>query len=154
MIGDTGVASAGMYTSGNTVADPNDPMGEVPGAPPIAPGGAFKFEVEAEMGQRLSFASVFVPSSDLFFALGSEGIRLWNANGESMSGDVTGTVGLYDAGTDPNGRPGYGPDQAPAQDSPTQGDGEVGVVRPIPDVNDGYSYPDVSNALSVTLTPQ
>jgi hypothetical protein len=154
MMGNMSVASAGAYTPDNTVADPNDPMGEVPGAPPIAPGGAFEFDVEAEMGQRLSFASMFVPSNDLFFAPGTEGIPLWNDDGEPMSGDVTGMVGLWDAGTEPNGQPGYGPDQAPAQDSPTQGGDEGGVVRPLAEVNDGYDYPDVSNAISVTLTPQ
>lgn len=39
MTGEMGVLAAGAYTLENTVADPNDPMGSVPGAPPIAPGG-------------------------------------------------------------------------------------------------------------------
>ncbi len=65
---DPAVVSAGAYTPQNTVEDPDDPMGEVPGAPPIAPGGAFEFEIESPPGTRLSFASMFVPSNDLFFA--------------------------------------------------------------------------------------
>lgn len=154
MMGEMGIASAGAYMPENTVADPNDPMGEVPGAPPIAPGGAFEFDIDAEMGQRLSFASMFVPSNDLFFSPGTEGIPLWDADGNPMSGDVTEIVRLWDAGTEPNGEPGYGPDQAPAQDSPGQGGDEGGVVRPLSDVDDGYSYPAVTDAISVTLTPQ
>lgn len=148
------VVSAGAYTPANTVADPNDPMGEVPGAPPIAPGGAFEFDVEAEPGQKLSFASMFVPSNDIFFAPGGDGIPLWPMDGRPTEGDVTDAVSLWDAGTEPNGEPGFGPDQAPAQDSPTQGTDENGVVRPLSSVMDGYTYPDVSDAIRVTLTPQ
>jgi len=150
----TNVVAAGAYTPQNTVTDPNDPMGEVPGAPPIAPGGAFEFDVAAEPGQKLSFASMFVPSNDVFFAPGSDGIPLWPMDGSPTEGDVTGAVELWDAGTEPNGEPGYGPDQAPAQDSPTQGADEDGVVRPLSSVMDGYSYPDVGNAIQVTLSPQ
>lgn len=147
------VLSVGAYTPENTVEDPNDPMGEVPGAPPIAPGGAFEFDVEAEPGQRLSFASMFVPSNDLFFSP-EDGIPLWPEDGEPVEGDVTDHVGLYDAGTEPNGQPGYGADQAPAQDSPSQGADEGGVVRPLSEVDDGYDYPDVGDTIRVTLTPQ
>jgi hypothetical protein len=153
MAGSMGVSAAGAYTPENTVADPNDPMGEVPGAPPVAPGGAFEFDVEAEPGQRLSFASMFVPSNDLFFAPGAEGITLWPEDGEPAEGDVTDSVSLWDAGTEPNGQPGQGPDQAPAQDSPDQGADEGGVVRPLDSVMDGYDYPAVSDAIRVTLTP-
>lgn len=154
MTGGVNVVSAGAYTPENTVTDPNDPMGEVPGAPPIAPGGAFEFDIEAESGEKLSVASMFVPSNDIFFAPGSEGIRLWNDNGEPRSGDVTEMVTLWDAGTEPNGEPGFGPDQAPAQDSPDQGADEGGVVRPLSAVDDGYDYPAASDAIRVTLTPQ
>jgi hypothetical protein len=154
MAGDMGVVSAGAYTPENTVADPNDPTGEVPGAPPIAPGGAFEFEVEAEPGQRLSFGSMFVPSNDLFFSPGPDGITLWPEDGEPVEGDVTDAVELWDAGTEPNAQPpGEGPDQAPAQDSPTQGDDEDGVVRRLADVDDGHDYPAVTDAIRVTLTP-
>lgn len=148
------ISSSGAYTPENTVSDPNDPKGEVPGAPPIAPGGAFEFTVEAEPGQRLSFASMFVPSNDLFFSTDQEGVLLWPEDGEPVDGDVTENVGLYDAGTEPNGQPGFGPDQAPAQDSPTQGGDEGGVVRPVSEVADGYEYPAVEDAIQVTLTPQ
>lgn len=153
MQGEMGVVASGTYTPDNTVADPNDPKGEVPGAPPIAPGGAFEFDIEAQPGQRLSFASMFVPSNDIFLAPGEEGITLWPMEGEPVSGDVTASITLWDAGTEPNGQPGQGPNQAPAQNSPNQGDDEDGVVRPLADVNDGYTYPAIEEVLQVTLMP-
>ena len=148
------VVDWGAYTPDNTVADPNDPMGEVPGAPPIAPGGAFEFDIEAEPGQRLSFASMFVPSNDIFFAAAESGITLWPEDGEPVEGDVTDSIDLFDAGTEPNGQPGFDPDQAPAQSSPNQGGDEGGVVRPLSEVDDGFEYPAVEDAIQVTLTPQ
>jgi hypothetical protein len=152
-LGDTEtVAHAGAFTPDDTVADPNDPKGEVPGAPPIAPGGAFEFEIDAQPGQRLSFATMFVPSNDLFFAPGADGIALFE-EGEPVSGDVTDAVELWDAGTEPNGEPGYGPDQAPAQESADQGGDEGGVVRLLGDVDDGYDYPAADEAIKVTVSP-
>jgi len=151
--GASDVATSGAYTPENTVDDPNDPMGSVPGAPPIAPGGAFEFEIEAEPGQRLSFASMFVPSNDVFLSPGGDGIGLFD-DGTPVEGDVTGDVVLWDAGTEPNGEPGVGPDQAPAQDAPDQGEEEGGVVRRLGDVDDGYGYPAVDATVQVTLTPQ
>ena len=149
-----GVQSVGAYTPANTVADPNDPTGEVPGAPPIAPGGAFEFDVEVEPGQKLSFASMFVPSNDLFFSPEPAGIPLWPEDGEPVEGDVTDHVELWDAGTEPNAEPpGQGPDQAPAQDSPTQGDDEMANVRRVGDMMDTYDYPAVADAIQVTVTP-
>jgi len=153
MEGDTGVTATGAYTPEDTVADPNDPMGEVPGAPPIAPGGAFEFEVEARPGQRLAFASMFVPSNDVFVAPGPGGVSVWPTDGEPVEGDVTEAVDLWDAGTEPNGQPGAGPDQAPAQDSPDQGGDEGGVVRRLSEVDDGYDYPAVDEVVRVTLAP-
>ncbi|WP_281194061.1 spondin domain-containing protein [Halorubrum sp. F4] len=147
------VSHAGTYTPEDTVADPNDPTGEAPGAPPIAPGGAFEFEVETEPGCRLSFASMFVPSNDVYLSP-ADGIELWPEGGDPAEGDVTDGIALFDAGTEPNAEPGFGPDQAPAQDDPTQGDDEGGVVRRLADVDDGYDYPAVEDVVRVTLAPQ
>jgi hypothetical protein len=79
-------------------------MGEVPGAPPIAPGGAFEISFEAVPSDRLSFASMYVPSNDLFLSP-RPAIQLYE-DGEPVSGDVTETIGLFDAGTELNGEPG------------------------------------------------
>jgi hypothetical protein len=151
--GSGGVVTAGAYTPDNTVTDPEDPTGEVPGAPPIAPGGTFEFDIGVRPG-RLSFASMFVPSNDVFVAPGASGITLWPADGEPVEGDVTDRVELWDAGTEPNAQPpGKGPDQAPAQNGPMQGADEDGVVRRLGDVDDGHAYPAAGDVIRVTLTP-
>jgi len=150
----TDVLHSGAYTPAETVADPNDPAGEVPGAPPIAPGGAFEFEVDVAPGQRLSFASMFVPSNDVFVSTDEAGIGLWPEDGDPVDGDVTDAAGLFDAGTEPNAEPpGTGPDQAPAQDAPDQGADEGGTVRRLSDVDDGHEYPGVEDVVQVTVTP-
>lgn len=155
------VDHAGAWTPADTVADPNDPTGEVPGAPPIAPGGAFEFEIEAAPGRKLAFATMFVPSNDVFFAPGNGGINLYDGR-SPVSGSVTDRVALWDAGTEPNEDPSSGsPNQAPRQGlefgNPDKGPDENSVVRqlrPTDNVDDGYSYPDPSDAIEVTLTPQ
>jgi len=152
LAGASGVARHGAFTPEDTVADPNDPTGEAPGAPPIAPGGAFEFEVEASHGDHLSFATMFVPSNDLFFAPGADGIALWDGD-EPVSGEVTDELTLWDAGTETNGEPGFGDDQAPAQSEPNQGEDEGSVVRPVSEVGDGHEYPDVDDTVQVTVTP-
>ena len=147
------VHDSGAYTPANTVADPNDPRGEVPGAPPIAPGGAFEFEIEVTPGQRLSVASMFVPSNDVFVSTDPSGIALWPEGGDPVDGDVTDGMSLFDAGTEPNAEaPGTGPDQAPAQDAPDQGAEEDGTVRRLSEVDDGHEYPAVGDVVQVTVT--
>ena len=148
----TGVNSVGAFTPADTVEDPNDPMGEVPGAPPIAPGGAYEFEIQAGPGDRLSFASMYVPSNDLFVSP-NPAIRLFEEN-EPVSGDVTETVGLFDAGTELNGEPGIDVAGAPLQGQnggPTAGPIE-GVVHPADRVNDGFRYAKPTDVVNVKLT--
>lgn len=155
------VARAGAWTPEDTIKDPNDPVGEVPGAPPIAPGGAFEFDIEAVPGKKLAFATMFVPSNDVFFAPGGGGIDLFDDN-SPVEGSVTDDVILWDAGTEPNEDPSSdSPNQAPRQGlefgNPDKGPDEDGVVRelrPTDKVGDGYSYPDPSEAIDVTITPQ
>jgi len=120
----------------------------------LSPGGAFEFEVTVAPGQRLSFASMFVPSNDVFISTDEEGIALWPEDGDPVDGDITDTVALFDAGTEPNTEsPGTGPDQAPAQGAPDQGSDEDGVVRRLSDVDDGHEYPAAEDVVQVTVTP-
>jgi len=151
------VAASGSYTPAETVADPNDPMGEVPGAPPIAPGGAFEFEIEAEPGQRLSFASMFVPSNDAFLAPGESGLALFEDD-TPVEGSLSAGIHLWDAGTEPNQPPGMGEDQAPVQDSPDQGEDEGGVVHQLDGMGDGMDdeqdFPAAADVVDLTVTPQ
>ncbi len=111
---------------------------------PLMPGDAYTFDVSAVPGDRLSFATMFVQSNDLFYDFSGDGLNLFGADGQPASGDVTGQIVLFDAGTEVNERPGVGPNQKPRQPS------DNGVVRP---VNDGYVYPQVSGVIRVTVTP-
>jgi hypothetical protein len=151
--GAANVSTAGAFTPSDTTVDPNDPTGNVPGAPPIAPGGAFEFTVTASADEKLTFATMLVPSNDAFYAADGDGIALFDANGDPVAGDVTDQVGLFDAGTEPNTEPGSGSDQAPAQTSPDQGADEGGVVRPISQVSNAGDYPSAADSIRVSVEP-
>jgi len=70
-------------------------------------------------------------------------VPTWNFTGPSL-------VKLWDAGTEKNQPPGLGPDQAPRQSAANTGEAEQGKVAP---VTDGFTYPEVGQVLSVTITP-
>jgi len=94
--------------------------GDEPG--PALPGGSFEFTVEATAGARLSFATMFGNSNDVFFAPAGEGIPLFDDDGKAIeSQDVTEMVSLWDCGTEVNQAPNSGPVQAPRQGSPNTG---------------------------------
>jgi hypothetical protein len=137
-----GIAQSGAF---DTPAD-----AESPG--PAGPGDAYEFTVEASPGERLSFATMFIPSNDLFFAPGEAGIPLFDETGTPIDGSVTDQVLLWDAGTEVNEEPGVGPNQAQRQSAPDTGPDEGGPVSPISAVDDGYEYPDVSEVVEVTVT--
>ena len=116
---------------------------------PLAPGSTYTFSVSAAPGSKLSFATMFVQSNDLFYAPGAAGIPLFDADGMPISGDVTDQVMLWDAGTEVNQGPGVGGDQAPRQAGPNTGADEGGMVQL---VNDGFAYPNIADVLSITIT--
>lgn len=113
----------------------------------FVPGQAFT--VAAEPGDRLVFAAMFVESNDLFFGSDSAGISFFDPSGVALNGDITNSIGLWDAGTEINEQPGIGQFQAPRQPSPDSGPAENGTVRP---VEDGFDYPEVADVLAVTVS--
>ncbi|WP_267639910.1 spondin domain-containing protein [Haloarchaeobius amylolyticus] len=121
------------------------------GPAPIFPGETYSFDVKAHAGQRLSLATMFVQSNDLFYAFEPTGIPLFEDE-TPISGDVTDRLLLWDAGTEENQEPGAGPDQAPRQSGPDTGPAEDGPVRRIDEVDDMYQYPDTAEVLKVTVT--
>ena len=127
----------------------NTPVGAAAPAP-IGPGGAYEFTVRASPGQRLSLATMFVPSNDLFFGPTGQGIALFQSNGAPFSGDATAALMLIDAGTEVNQEPGVGPDQVQRQSAANTGPSES---RPIGLVSDGFSYPATSSVIRLTITP-
>jgi hypothetical protein len=114
---------------------------------PAGPGKFYSFTFQAEEGQSLSFATMFVPSNDLFYSPGEDGIELFSG-GDPLSGDITGMIRLWDAGTEINEEPGNGMYQAPTQSAPDTGPTE-GIVQP---VSDGYTYEAIDDLLRVTLS--
>jgi hypothetical protein len=134
------------------VGSTDTPVGtRSPGA--IWPGDVFEFKVSAKPGERLTIATMFAQSNDLFYAPREEGIALFDASGKPLAGDVTSQILLWDAGTEVNEEPGVGPNQAALQAAPNTGPAEHGVVRPISEVKDGFHYPSVAEVLRVTITP-
>lgn len=127
----------------------NTPVGAAAPAP-IGPGGAYEFTVRASPGQRLSLATMFVPSNDLFFGATGQGIALFQSSGAPFSGDATAALMLIDAGTEVNQEPGVGPDQVQRQSAVNTGPSES---RPIGLVSDGFSYPATGAAIRLTITP-
>lgn len=117
----------------------------------IMPGESREYTFHAARGQHLSLATMFVQSNDLFFAPADNGFALYNAMGEAVTGDVTGYLELWDAGTEVNEEPGVGPNQAPRQSGPDTGMDENGTVRLLEDVADGYTYPAVGELIRATL---
>lgn len=120
-------------------------------AGPAFPGNSFTFSFHAGKNHKLSFATMYGTSNDLFYAPDGMGIALYD-NGTPVSGDITSMVKLWDAGTEVNEEPGVGPNTGPQQPAPNTGPAENGTVREISDVMDGYTYPAVAENLKATLT--
>lgn len=118
---------------------------------PIGPGEAYEFTIEATDGQRLSLATMFVQSNDLFYAPEPTGMPLYEM-GEPIEGDVTDRLLLWDAGTEENEEPGVGGNQAPRQMEAGAGPEENATVRRISEVDDGYDYPDTADVVRVTVS--
>lgn len=134
---------------------------------PIFPGDAYEFTVQAgpsvtpgDGGTRLSFATMFVQSNDLFLAPDESGIELYDGSGNPIGGgsaiDVTNQVLLWDSGTEVNDI--TGSDSQKPQQGPTDADvgtDENGVVTEITGNSDGTNdLPNVADVVRVTITNQ
>lgn len=91
------------------------------------PGDRFTFSFEASVGDRLSFAAMFVQSNDYFIGTPGAGLELFDGDGEPISGEAE--VVIYNVGTEVDQTLGEGPDQAPRQSGPDTGADEDGVVE-------------------------
>ncbi len=120
------------------------------GPGPLPPGQSYGFSFEAPPGTKLSFATMFVQSNDLFYAPDEDGIALWDDAGNRISGDVTDQIMLWDSGTEVNQPIGMGADQAPRQSGANTGaadeDNTVRIVM-------GDDIPAVASVVRVTITP-
>ena len=69
---------------------------------PAFPGHSFTITFYAGKGHRLSFATMYGASNDMFYAPADEGIELF-PGGNPLVGDITDQISLWDAGTEVNG---------------------------------------------------
>jgi hypothetical protein len=107
------------------------------------------FEVAAEPGDRLVFASMFVQSNDKFYAFDPDGITLFDSMSAPISGDRTKSIRLWDAGTEKDEAPGVGSNQAPRQSAPNTGPAEEESVHA---ASDGFQYPPVEEVIQFTVS--
>jgi hypothetical protein len=77
------------------------------GTPPvILPGESVSFSFSAAKNQRLTFATMYGWSNDLFFSPENPGIRLYGDDGTPVTGDVSAQIKLWDNGSRVNAAPG------------------------------------------------
>ena len=112
------------------------------GALPDGPG--VRDHIHGGEGEKVSFASMFGESNDWFFAPGPDGIALYDAQGNPVSGDVTSQVSLWNAGTEIDQEPGVGDSVGPNQSAPDFGvpdtDATVRLLGATTMLADGSSF--------------
>jgi hypothetical protein len=128
----------------------NTPVGAMT-AGPIRPGDSYEFTVTAAPGMKLFMTQMFGQSNDWFYAPSVNGIALFDAKGNPISGDVTDQFYLWDAGTEKDEEIGIGPNQGPRQKGPNTGAGENGVVHR---VKDERWVAKNAEFFRVTITPE
>lgn len=74
----------------------------------ILPGQSTSFTFSASKNERITFATMYGWSNDLFFAPANPGIKLYNDDGTPITGDVSDQIKLWDNGTRENAAPGMG----------------------------------------------
>ena len=131
---------------------------EAPGGPDnlpaLAAGEAATFTITAAPGARLQMETMFVQSNDWFYAFGENGLPLFDGDAP-VSGDVTGRLVLYDAGTEEDTAPGTGPSQKPAQDPQATNVGPADDNTAIRLANTNpFAIPATAAVIRVTITPQ
>jgi len=134
---------AANVTDSGTFKQPAGPK------PALLPGQSATFKVTASPGQKLSFATMFVPSNDAFYGA-ANGIDLFDASGAPASGDVTSQIAAYDAGTEQD-QPFYGPATKPVQPSENFGPSETKPVQPVADAGGPNTYPATNKVIRVSI---
>lgn len=118
---------------------------------PAFPGDSYSFEFSASPGHKLSFATMFVQSNDLFYAPDENGIDLFDNSGNQITGDITSQIQLWDSGTEINEEPGLGGSQAPRQSGANTGEMDMNKNVRIAD-DEFNNLPAVSDVIKVMLS--
>lgn len=117
------------------------------GAPPvILPGQSVSFSFSAAKNQRLTFATMYGWSNDLFFAPENPGIKLYDDDGSPITGDVSSQVKLWDNGTRANQDPGS------AITHPGTAEATVKNIEEVDGTDDyGHAYLAASELMKLSL---
>ena len=117
------------------------------GTPPvILPGQSVSFSFSAAKNQRLTFATMYGWSNDLFFAPENPGIKLYNDDGTPITGDVSSQVKLWDNGTRVNQVPGA------AATHPGTAEANVKNIKEVSGTDDyGNTYLPASQLMKLSL---
>lgn len=117
------------------------------GTPPvILPGQSVSFSFYAARNQRLTFATMYGWSNDLFFAPENPGIMLYSEDGMPVTGDVSSQVKLWDNGTRVNQAPGN------AVTHPGTAEASPKNVKAVNGMDDfGHTYLPASQLMKVSL---
>lgn len=127
------------------------PVGEMM-AGPAHPGESFTFTVTVNPDERLHLASMYGASNDWFFGVEGDGINVQQYQRASRSGafNITGAIGLYDAGTEVDENLSAARYNGPNQLKPNTGLADpVAYVRGLCD----FASFEVGNFIDVTVTP-
>ncbi|MBZ4192528.1 spondin domain-containing protein [Niabella beijingensis] len=118
------------------------------GTPPvILPGQSVSFSFYAAKNQRLTFATMYGWSNDLFFAPANPGIKLYNDDGTPVTGDVSAQIKLWDNGTRMNQAPGA------AVMHPGTAETAVKNIKEVNGMDDfGHSYLPASQLMKASLS--
>jgi hypothetical protein len=127
----------------------NTPVGAMT-AGPIRPGGSYEYAFTATPGMKFYSTMMFGQSNDWFYSPDANGIALFDAKGNPITGDVTNKYILWDAGTEADEEIGIGPNQGPRQSATNTGPAEHGVVNRVKDAR----WSNNSEFFRVTITSQ
>lgn len=115
-------------------------------SPLILPGQSASFSFSAAKNQRVTFATMYGWSNDLFFAPENPGIKLYNDDGSPVTGDVSASIKLWDNGTRMNQAPGA------SVTHPGSPEGKPKNIREIAGMDEyGNTYLAASGLMKATL---
>ncbi len=114
------------------------------------PGDVYEVRFSADPGDKLSIATMLMQSNDLIYGPKDGRLDLFDDSGRPVSGDVSAMFELYDAGTEVNEDPKFGPNVGLNQKGMNTGRPEDEPVRL---VDDGFNYPSAPQVLRITIGP-
>ncbi|SHM90576.1 hypothetical protein SAMN05444360_12117 [Chryseobacterium carnipullorum] len=99
-------------------------------SPVLNPGESTSFSFYAGKGQTISFAAMYGNSNDLFFAPANPGIKLYQDNGDPVTGNVSSQIRLWDNGTRVNETPGPSVNHPGTVENPIKNVAEIALSVP------------------------